>query len=213
MTQKTKFKVRIDRETLTLNEPAITGAGLLALVGKTPQTHRLHQKLKGGQVVPVGPHDIVNLAEPGIERFMTLPLDQTEGDVNPRREVALPREDCEYLETLRLRWETVADCGKRWLLIHEWPTHSGYHQSHVTLALLLPGGYPDSALDMAYFYPSLARKDGRPIGRTNATVTIGGRVYQRWSRHRTPQNPWRPGVDCLASHVAIVRWWLEREFK
>ena len=42
------------------------------------------------------------------------------------------------------------------------------------------------------------------IGATKAKQVIDGRTYQRWSRHRTAQNPWRVGVDGLDTHVFLI---------
>ncbi len=81
----------------------------------------------------------------------------------------------------------------------------------VMVALRIETGYPDTQLDMVYFYPHLARCDRQPIGAL-ASQTLDGKDWQRWSRHRTGQNPWRPGEDDLASHLALVEHWLEREF-
>ena len=76
---------------------------------------------------------------------------------------------------------------------------------------MIPDNYSDSQIDMVYFNPHLARADGRAIGAL-ATQTIAGVSWQRWSRHRTGANPWRPGVDDVASHLALVDEWLRREF-
>ena len=42
-------------------------------------------------------------------------------------------------------------------------------------------------------------------------MTIMGQEFQRWSRHRTGQNPWRPGIDNLHTHLSLVEEWLLRE--
>jgi hypothetical protein len=55
------------------------------------------------------------------------------------------------------------------------------------------------------------RADGVPI-KALAQQQIDGTGWQRWSRHRTPQNPWRPGVDSVATHLVLVDQWLLREF-
>jgi hypothetical protein len=65
---------------------------------------------------------------------------------------------------------------------------------------------------MAYFYPALARANGRPIPATT-TDTFDGKVWQRWSRHRTSANPWRPGIDNLATHFGLIEHWLTRELQ
>jgi hypothetical protein len=65
-------------------------------------------------------------------------------------------------------------------------------------------------LDMVYFSPALQRLDGKPIGAlSNQTIT--GSSWQRWSRHRASNHPWRPGIDDLASRMLLVDHWLERE--
>ena len=129
-----------------------------------------------------------------------------------RRDFDLPAQDEEFLEQYGHPWETVAD-GSQWVLIHEFPTHEGYNHAHVTTAIRMETGYPDAELHMVYFFPALARKDGRPIGKTEARQTICGKTYQRWSRHRTAQNPWRAGFDRLETHVYLIEDWLAREFE
>ena len=128
-----------------------------------------------------------------------------------RRQFDLQEEDTEYLDAKGLPWETLNEGGTLWLLVHEWPVPDGYNVPKVSVAVRLVG-YPNGALDMAYFKPALSRTDGVPIRATSAVQTIDGTPWQRWSRHRTAQNPWRPGVDSIATHLALVEHWLEREF-
>ena len=129
-----------------------------------------------------------------------------------RRDFDLLPEDEQFLNEYGLPWETVAD-GSRWVLIHEFPTPEGYNYRTVTAAIRLETGYPQTALDMAYFFPALARNDGKPINATQATQKIAGKIYQRWSRHRTARNPWVAGRDSLGTHVILIEDWLEREFR
>ena len=128
-----------------------------------------------------------------------------------RRQFLLPEFDHEHLEARGLEWETIIESGVRWLLLHAFPVPGGYNHRTVTVAIMLSAGYPDAPLDMAYFYPPLARIDGRAIGAISSQP-IDGKSFQRWSRHRTGQNPWRPGIDDLAAHLALVEHWLAREF-
>lgn len=74
-----RYRIRIDRERFVVDEPCLTGAQILALVDKSPSEFMLSQKLRGGEVRKIGPDDQVDLTKPGVERFMTLPLDPTEG--------------------------------------------------------------------------------------------------------------------------------------
>jgi hypothetical protein len=89
----------------------------------------------------------------------------------------------------------------------------GYGRQDVDAAVNVAPGYPDSQLDMVYFHPHLVRADGKPLGAVSGGVAIDGRDWQRWSRHRTPANPWRPGVDDLSTHLGLVHEWLAREFR
>ncbi len=123
----------------------------------------------------------------------------------------LPQDE-EFLKEYGHPWETIID-GSQWVLIHEFPTHEGYNHPCVTAAIRMETGYPNTELQMVYFFPALARKDAKMIGATQATQTIDGKKYQRWSRHRTPENPWRVGLDFLDTHVILIEDWLAREFE
>jgi E2/UBC family protein E len=129
-----------------------------------------------------------------------------------RRQFELLPEDTRFLDDYGLPWETVVD-GSRWVLIHDFPTHDGYVELKATAAIRLETGYPMTALDMVYFCPPINRKDGKPIPQTNASQKIDGKSFQRWSRHRSGKNPWRPGEDGLESHILLVADWLAREFE
>lgn len=129
-----------------------------------------------------------------------------------RRQFPLPAEDMKFLDDYGLPWETIAE-GSQWVLIHQFPLPQGYNHSSATAAVRLETGYPKSPLDMVYFFPSLARVDQKPILATQATQAIDGKNFQRWSRHRTSENPWRIGLDNLGTHVILIEDWLDREFK
>jgi hypothetical protein len=130
-----------------------------------------------------------------------------------RRDFDLFPEDKQFLDDYGLPWEAVCD-GSQWVLIHKFPSqHDGYIQSDVTIAIRLETGYPNTALDMVYVFPPLARKDGQRIGATEATQIIAGQIYQRWSRHRTPQNPWKVGHDGIGTHIFLIEDWFIREFE
>jgi Multiubiquitin len=73
------YRIRIDKEKKDVTVPSMTGREILALVGKTPETHMLSQKIRGGGVEPITADQVVRFDRPGIERFQTLALDPTEG--------------------------------------------------------------------------------------------------------------------------------------
>lgn len=128
-----------------------------------------------------------------------------------RKDFALPEVDTDYLDSTGNPWETVSSDGN-WLLIHDFKLPDGYNCDRTSVALRIEGSYPVSQIDMMYFYPHLSRTDAKPIGAL-VPQQIDNKQWQRWSRHRTPDNPWRPGFDCVMSHIILVNYFLEREFK
>ena len=75
-----RYRLRIDRERYVTERPKLTGRELLTLAGKVPpERFLLTQKHHGGRAEKVELDEVVDLRKPGVERFMTLPKDQTEG--------------------------------------------------------------------------------------------------------------------------------------
>ncbi len=128
-----------------------------------------------------------------------------------KREFNLPEADAEFLMQLGLPWETVTEGGKQWVIVHDWPVCDGYNHGVVSLAANISPGYPEAQLDMVYVYPALQRTDGVGINALTSQA-IYGQQWQRWSRHRTAQCPWRIGIDCLETHLALADNWFAREF-
>lgn len=211
----TRYIIRVDRQRLVVESETISGAEILRLAGKTSDRYKLYQHIRGHQPVLVDPSTPVDLTTPGVERFTTMPKDTTEGREDTallRRDFAMPDADVAYLEGLGLPWESILDGQTRWLLIHRWSVPDGYSATtQVSLALLIPPNYSDSQIDMVYVRPALARSDGRSIAALS-NQSIAGEIWQRWSRHRTGANPWRPGEDDIASHLGLVDEWFRREF-
>lgn len=130
-----------------------------------------------------------------------------------RRQFVLPEEDTAYLDSLGLKWETLKESNLEWLVLYDYMVPAGYNVPKVDIAITIPSGYPIAPLDMAYFLPELKRIDGKSINAANAMQALDGKSWQRWSRHRTAQNPWQPGIDNLLTHIISIAYWLEREFK
>lgn len=207
-----EYKFRVDKVLVTTQKEHLQGNEILTLAGMTPpQNFILQQKIKG-RVVRIGPNDIVDLTQPGVERFMTIPNEVTEGEASgTRRQFDLLTEDQEYLQSLGLQWETVQDSDvTRRVVIHGYPVPSGYNIDKVSVFVYLPPNYPDVQIDMAYFLPHLIRNDNKPIGALSNTAA-DGQTWQRWSRHRKANNQWRIGEDNLSTHMALVTSWLEKE--
>ena len=204
-----RYRIRIDREKYVVDHAIITGPELLCLAGKPVEKWRIHQKLRGGQMDEVKADENVDLRERGIERFVTMELCQTDGEgisdakIATRRQFRLPEEDEAFLKTVELRWETVLENSGRWLLIHDYSVPDGLTPTSVVAAIRIEGGYPPSKLDMVYFFPGLARSDGKAIPQLSVQ-SIDGKSFQRWSRHYG----WREGVDSVATHFLRVKEWL-----
>ena len=73
------YVIRVDRKTFRVPKTALTGKEILRLGEKTPETHKLFRKFKGGETKEIAPDEIVSFTCPGVERFMTIPCDTTEG--------------------------------------------------------------------------------------------------------------------------------------
>lgn len=75
-----RYAIRIDKTKYEVSAPTLTGRELLTLAGKQPvERFAIYQKVKGGGTVRIALDQTVDLRAPGLERFVTLPLDQTEG--------------------------------------------------------------------------------------------------------------------------------------
>ncbi len=75
-----RYRIRIDRERYVVNVTYMTGRQLLELAGKCDTSKwKIFQKLCG-ELKEIAPDEEVSFTRPGVEKFKTLPLDQTEGE-------------------------------------------------------------------------------------------------------------------------------------
>ena len=75
-----RYRIRIDRERYVVNVTYMTGRQLLELAGKCDTSKwKIFQKLCG-EMKEITLDEEVSFTTPGVEKFKTLPLDQTEGD-------------------------------------------------------------------------------------------------------------------------------------
>ena len=206
------FKVQIDKDFFEAPVPLMTGRELLELADKKPaERFAIYLKAKGGQPDRLDLDEKIDLGKPGIERFVTLPLDQTEG-FDGRREFVLPEEDLDWLEKLPHQFELIAEAGVLRVVLYDFPIPPGYHCLQADVNVRIESGYPDTQIDMVYVHPGLQRADDKAIAAISNDA-FDGRQWQRWSRHRTGENPWRPGVDNLATHFGLVEHWFAGELR
>lgn len=74
------YKFRVDKDIVTVEVSRITGREILDKAGRHPvEMYRLDMKLRGGAAQKIELDEVVDLTTPGLERFMTIRLEQTEG--------------------------------------------------------------------------------------------------------------------------------------
>jgi multiubiquitin len=74
------YLIMVDRHKFKVEHECLTGREILKIAGKIPPDRfQLNQRFKSGKVVKIGYDQVVCFTESGIEKFMTIPLDQTEG--------------------------------------------------------------------------------------------------------------------------------------
>lgn len=170
---------------------------LKALAGVPPETYDVYLEVRGGgQDVLIRDGDLIDLGKPGIERFITLIRDTTEGLL------ALPDADERYLSSHGMVFEMVSDGAHTGVIFKQLPLPAGkFNHAAADVLVLLPPGYPDVAPDMFYCDPWLTLQSvGRYPTCADQAHAFQGRSWQRWSRHNTA---WRPGIDGL--HTMLKR--------
>lgn len=204
-----EYRIKIDKDYHVVKAPFITGRHLVELGNKQPVGNWEAYKFYSNQAKPVKikHEEVVDLTEKCLIRFVLQPKEQKDGRPN-RKEFSLPAEDIEFLDRLGLPWETLSSSGL-WVIIHDYPIPIGYNVSLAQLALMIAPSYPAAQIDMAYFFPQLQKTNGKAINATTIQM-IDGRGFQRWSRHRQA-NEWKPGVDNILTHLALVDNWLNND--
>lgn len=211
-----RYKITVDGKKIIINEFGPTGKEILASVGKNPSQFELIQKFSLGRTESVEADERIDLRTCGVEQFVTIPLDQTNGKgtknlAELQRDFSLLERDRLFIEQMGYKYELIRQVNQCWLVIHNYKLPKGYQTETANLALLISTNYPDVQIDMAYFLPALKLETNRVIPQTQHSVSINNEIYQRWSRHRTRLNSWRPGVDDISTHLFSVKNWLERE--
>lgn len=73
-----RFRIRINRKHFVVEKECMTGEEIERLAGCDPHKTLL-QQVVCGRKVPVGNDEKVCFSAPGVERFITIPTDCTEG--------------------------------------------------------------------------------------------------------------------------------------
>lgn len=216
ITKQQVWKLRIQGVTLEFTVPVVKVADAMTNAGFDPsKAWHIYLLVAGQPKQEVDKNHMVDLRTPGLEkiRLMQRNVDNGDGQQSKlQRHFKLLAVDERYLDGTGLQWETILSGERRWLIIHEYQLLLGYVPAVSKLALDIPKDYPSAQIDMFYFAPAVARRDGLPIPSIQVSANIGNIVYQGWSRHRNGSNPWDPYTDNVPTHLALVESCLAREF-
>ena len=196
-----KFLFKIDDKDLEWPKRFISGFVLKNLAALAPN-YALWLDVPGGHDQKINDCDLVDLGKPGVERFISIIDQTTEG-----REL-IPSGDRAFLESRDLSFDVIKSGGTLGVILKGYSLPKGKYDHDVAdILIILPPGYPDTPPDMFYTSPRIKlTASGREARAANVNHNFADRVWQRWSRHCPA---WRPGVDGLQTMVARVRVALE----
>ena len=195
------YRIVVDRVSFTVHQHSMTGAEILALVGKPVADWSLTEKRPDGRRERIQPDQIVVFHHHAVERFETSPNKVKNGE--GCLAAPLTADDRAFLDDRGFNWSTVQD-GTSWVLIvKDYQLPTGLVPQMANLMVRIPIHYPVSGLDMMNFCPPVGRRDGRPLPNLSL-FPFQDMQWQQWSRHRIDTAPWNPEVDCLATHFAMI---------
>lgn len=189
------FKFKIDDKDLEWPRACISGF-VLRKLADLPENYNLWQEIPGQQDRKIADSDVINLDAKGVERFISLIDQTTEGDT-------LPSFDQTFLVDHGYQFDIVQQGRETGIILKSLDLPEGkFNVETADILVLLPAGYPDCAPDMFYASPHLTLPCGQVPKACTVQHTYAGRVWQRWSRHN---NAWRPGIDGLRTMVARIK--------
>ncbi|MCM0018747.1 MAG: multiubiquitin domain-containing protein [Tagaea sp.] len=213
VTRVRHWKLNVQGVGLEVETPTIGVRDAIARAGFNPdQGWQIFLKIAGQPKRPVTLTDTIDLRTPGIEKLRLTPNEVNNGEAPwaPRREFDLLEADDAHLARLGLRWETVVQLERRWLLLHHYPLPRGFSTIHALLALEIPLTYPGAQIYGFYAYPPLALTSGRAIDNTQMRGTIDDVEFHGWSRNRGSL-AWNPQADNVATQLMLVEAALAKE--
>jgi hypothetical protein len=213
VTRKPHWQINVQGVPVISDAPSIVVRDAITQAGFDPEKGWfVFLKVHGQPKREVALADPIDLRTPGIERLRLTPRNVDNGETAaPRRDFALLDADEDHLDRLGLRWETVVEGERRWLLVHGYPVPTGYTVTYTELAIEVPPTYPQAALYGFYAFPPLALASGGVIPSTQLRGMIRGREFHGWSRHRGSGDPWNPAKDNISIHLALVDAALAKE--
>ena len=187
------FNFTIEQRQMSWGKNLISGKALRNLAG-VDERYTIYLEVRGGHDRPIGDTDLVDLSGKGIERFITVIRETTEGLV------ALPSADRQFLEDNGLTYEIIGEAESSGVVIKNFPLPPGkFDHDTVDIMIQLPSGYPDASVDMFFTMPWIKLKaSGRYANCADVSHHFADQNWQRWSRHAD----WRAGIDGVRTMVA-----------
>lgn len=187
------FNFTIEERQMSWGKSLISGKALRSLAG-VDERYTIYLEVRGGHDRPIADTDLVDLSGKGIERFITVIRETTEGLV------ALPSADRRFLEDNGLNYEIIGEAGSGGVVIKNFPLPPGkFDREAVDIMIQLPAGYPDASVDMFYTSPWIKLKSTGGYAKcADVAHQFAGTNWQRWSRHAD----WRAGIDGVRTMVA-----------
>ena len=213
VTRKREWKLNVQGVTLVSDLPTIGVRDAISRAGfDADKGWFVFLKVQGEPKREVNLNEAIDLRAPGIERLRLTPRNVDNGEaISLCRKFALLDADEDHLDKLGLRWETIVEGERRWLILHDYPVPGGYKTKLTELAIDVPPAYPQAALYGFYAFPPLTLDSGNAIPSTQLRGTIRGREFHGWSRHRGAGDPWNPAKDNIATHLTLVDAALAKE--
>ncbi len=97
------YLIKVDKKKIRVQSP-ITAKKILIAAGLDPDDYQLEQVFRGGEIVRLEPDQLVDLREPGIERFVTI-LDNATVIIVNGREKSVERKKLSFDELIKLAFE------------------------------------------------------------------------------------------------------------
>lgn len=187
------FNFTIENRQMSWGKNLISGKTLRALAG-VDACYSIYLEVRGGHDRLITDTDLVDLDGKGIERFITVISETTEGLG------ALPSADRRFLEAHEYVYEIINEAGINALILKNFPLPPGkFDHDKVDVMIQLPVGYPDASVDMFYTLPWIRlNATGAYANCADVAQSFAGANWQRWSRHAD----WRPGIDGVRTMVA-----------
>jgi hypothetical protein len=206
-----KFKFKVNNGIYETDVECPNGAQILTIAGFDKPSDYDLILIRRGQEEIISLHQTVCLSDPGVERFRARPKKVNDGYKGSESSLSL--KDTNYLDnSFEGRWEFKKLDNLNILYLRNFRIPEGYNVQEADMILIVPDRYDSVQLDMAYFKPHLSRADKKPLIKATPRK-FGDEIFQQWSRHRTNDNPWIIGIDCIETHIDLITFFLRKELE